>query len=84
MHNIILRVSHRAVGLVTTVAGGGLGAGSIDGLGTNACFAAPMGIVVHPLTEIIYVADSTSNKIRTIDKNGNIIYDIIIAKSSNL
>ncbi len=54
-------------GVVTTFAGGG--ATYADGVGTQASFSTPLGIIVDG-SEIIYVADSNSARIRKITSSG--------------
>ena len=67
------------LGMVTTLAGGGLIdinaghygylSGYIDGQGTNALFNQPSGVAVDSLG-IVYVADRTNNMIRKISPSG--------------
>jgi sugar lactone lactonase YvrE len=60
-----------ADGAVTTVAGRAGMVGATDGMGTNALFAAPRGIVVDPAGNI-FVADSGNNSIREISPGGQV------------
>ncbi len=57
-------------GVVTTLAGGGVYvAGSADGIGTNAWFSAPAGVVTDNAGNV-YVADSLNSAIRKITPTG--------------
>ncbi len=58
-----------SAGVVTTIAGGT--AGFADGVGSNAKFQAPAGIVVTK-DNILYVADQKNNRIRKIMPNGEV------------
>ena len=51
---------------MTTLAGKAGTSGSTDGIGTNAKFNQPTGIVVNPFGTLLYVADSFNNAIRAI------------------
>jgi len=51
---------------VVTIAGSG-SAAELDGLGTNAAFNAPTGIVLNSSLTTLYVTDYTGSKLRTID-----------------
>lgn len=57
-------------GHVTTVAGSGA-AGSADGIGTAAQISGPVGLAFAP-DGILYVAEAGYNKIRRIDRLGNV------------
>jgi sugar lactone lactonase YvrE len=57
-------------GSVTTLAGGGAASANPDGMGTNAYFGFPYGIVVNPIDGAIIVADDTLNRIRRITPAG--------------
>lgn len=46
--------------------------GYADGAATTAQFASPGGIAVSGSTGVVYVADSSNNRIRTIDASGNV------------
>jgi DNA-binding beta-propeller fold protein YncE len=62
-----------ATGQVTTLAGPNdtiLTSGSTDGTGTTALFFSPNGVVVHPTTGNMYVADRDGNKIRMVTTGG--------------
>jgi hypothetical protein len=52
-------------GLVTTIAGSAGSPGSADGLGTDARFSSPTGIVIDA-TGTIFVADSGNHLLRAI------------------
>jgi hypothetical protein len=54
----------------TTTLAGGASAGWADGAGTAALFSAPQGIAVHPLSGVIFVADTNSNRIRSLSPDG--------------
>ena len=41
--------------------------GSKDGVGTNANFYQPNGVVINPVGILMYVADTNNNRIRSID-----------------
>ena len=56
-----------SAGLVSTLAGNGAG-GSSNGLGTNAGFNYPHGISSPDSNGNIYVADTSNNLIRKIDR----------------
>ena len=76
---IVIVILLHILGMVTTLAGGGLidinagyyGSlfGYIDGQGTNAVFNQPSGVAVDSLG-IVYVADRTNNMIRKISPSG--------------
>jgi sugar lactone lactonase YvrE len=51
--------------VVTTIAGQKTG-GYVDDVGSYAKFLHPYGVALHPITGLLYVADSDNNKIRTI------------------
>jgi IPT/TIG domain len=53
-------------GNVTTFAGTGL-VGFRDAQGTSAAFDQPIGLAIDPISNLLYVADSRNNAIRTID-----------------
>jgi len=62
-----------ALGVATTIAGGGVSGapGSFaDGVGSAARFASPYGIAVAG--NVVYVADTVNNRIRTIDAAGTV------------
>ena len=52
-------------GVVTTFAGTGT-SGSVDGFATSATFTSPHGLAVDKLNSIVYIADTSSHKIRKI------------------
>ena len=58
-----------AGGNVLTIAGGHFLSGSVDGLGTVARFANPIGIALSADENTLYVADSSNNTIRSIALN---------------
>lgn len=63
-YNDKIRKIEIATGIVTTLAGGGMGAG-VDGIGTEASFNEPHGITTDGTH--LYVADTYNHKIRKID-----------------
>lgn len=67
-NNMIRKVS--TDGIVTTIAGNG-NVGDQDGIGTNATFNDPWGLVVDS-SGVVYVADTKNHKIRKIDTAGNV------------
>ena len=72
-HRIRLIFPNRTV---ITLAGGstmGTFLGSADGVGSAALFNEPRGIATDPLTGIVYVADSSNNKVRLIYPNLTVI-----------
>ena len=62
------------LGVVTRLAGSG--AGSIDGTGSAAKFAGPVGISVSSLGSV-YVADLGNHLVRTISPTGTIVSMIL-------
>ena len=52
---------------VTTVAGGGVRTGSINGMGLNAIFSDPVGLAIDQDANLLYVADQGHHLIRQID-----------------
>ncbi|WP_309612666.1 hypothetical protein, partial [Flavobacterium sp.] len=68
-NNRIRKIS--STGLVTTVAGYIL-SGYADGASTVARFKNPQGIVIDNATGILYVADTTNNRIRKIATDGTV------------
>ena len=65
-------------GIVTTLAGSGLGAGGsnggafADGMGTNAAFDQPTGVAVIPSTGAIVVCDYGNGRIRLVSPSGSV------------
>ncbi|HYL28167.1 MAG TPA: hypothetical protein VEW74_10075, partial [Candidatus Nitrosotalea sp.] len=60
-----------ANGRTVTLAGSG-DAGSADGAGSAAGFKNPLGIAYCETEQMLYVADSGNNEIRTVDPHGNV------------
>ncbi|HEX3718350.1 MAG TPA: immunoglobulin domain-containing protein [Verrucomicrobiae bacterium] len=94
-NNTIRKISSHTV---TTIGGIPGVAGSEDGVGTNALFNTPIGIVVDP-KGIVYVADSGNNTIRkllpdlliavqpqsqSVHVNSNATFNVVAASTSNL
>ena len=52
--------------IVTTLAGSAT-SGSMDGIGSAAKFNNPRGVTIDTVTGMLFVADSSNNKIRVID-----------------
>ena len=54
---------------VTSFVGGGLGttAGFADGIGSNALFTNPLGITANAQGTILYVADTSNNRVRSVN-----------------
>lgn len=69
LNNIIRKITPS--GVVTTLAGLANNSGSVDGMGTNARFRSPFGIVVNAYGDI-YVTDWTDHTIRKIEPSGNV------------
>ncbi len=68
-------VAHRVrkirAGFVSTLAGSGT-AGSADGLGASAQFAAPAGIAVNPRDGSLVVVEYTGNRVRRVTADGRV------------
>jgi hypothetical protein len=64
LNNAIRKIDPQ--GNVTTFAGTGL-VGFRDAQGTNAAFDRPIGLAIDTISNLLYVADSRNNAIRTID-----------------
>ncbi len=64
LNNAIRKIDPQ--GNVTTLAGTGL-VGFRDAQGTNAAFDRPIGLAIDTISNLLYVADSRNNAIRTID-----------------
>jgi sugar lactone lactonase YvrE len=52
--------------VVTTIAGGAIGSGSLDGIGSNARFSNPGAIVLDPTETMLYVFEQDSGMIRKV------------------
>ncbi len=71
LNNAIRKIDQQ--GNVTTFAGTGL-VGFRDAQGTNAAFDRPIGLAIDTISNLLYVADSRNNAIRTINlTNGNVV-----------
>ena len=55
----------------TVLAGRGI-SGFADGQGTLAVFNGPYGLVIHPITGVIYIAEFGNHRIRACTKLGNV------------
>ena len=70
LNNVLRKVTTPA-GMVTTVAGAAGSIGSADGVGTNALFFGPQGVVVNPTNNnFIYLADTGNSTIRQLTASG--------------
>ncbi len=67
-HNMI-RKMNEATGIITTVAGGGVGGFGEGGLATDARLNSPAGVTVTDSGEV-YIADRMNHRIRKVDVNG--------------
>ena len=54
----------------TTVLAGQSISGFADGQGTAAMFNVALGLVIHPVTGMIYITDMCNNRIRTCTPSG--------------
>ncbi len=71
LNNAIRKIDQQ--GNVTTFAGTGL-VGFRDAQGTNAAFDRPIGLAIDTISNLLYVADSRNNAIRTVNlTNGNVV-----------
>jgi DNA-binding beta-propeller fold protein YncE len=68
-NNRRIRKVSMSSGVVTTLAGNGV-SGFSDGQGVNARFNNPQGVVFDSTRNIVYVADTNNNRIRTISASG--------------
>ena len=57
--------------MCTVLAGSG-STGFADGQGTAAMFNYASGLAIHPVTGVIYIADSVNNRIRTCTPSGDV------------
>uniref|UniRef100_A0A7S0R5Z0 SMP-30/Gluconolactonase/LRE-like region domain-containing protein n=1 Tax=Pyramimonas obovata TaxID=1411642 RepID=A0A7S0R5Z0_9CHLO len=72
--NDCVRAVSFASGTVSTIAGGGAGSrGYQDGPAESSRFAWPYGVAVSPDGNVVYVADSGNNRIRSIDLFGGTV-----------
>ena len=68
INNHSIRKIAISMAIVTTIAGNGPSAGYVDGIGINARFNSPNGVVSDAAGDNIYVLDSSNNRIRKIEK----------------
>ncbi len=71
--NRVRRMNQSTPYSVTTLAGGGiLDPGPRDGIGLGAQFSTPSGLVYDATSDLIYVADTNNNSIRSITAAGDV------------
>ena len=72
--------STTASGVVTTLAGSGTG--YADGTGSVARFSSPTGVAASPNGEVVYVADNSNSRIRSVTSELSLL--IIVVSSSSI
>ncbi|KAL0487839.1 NHL repeat-containing protein [Acrasis kona] len=69
-----IRIVDRATGNITTFAGKGVNGNSGDnGLATNAQFRRPTSVAVDVARNLVYIADSSTNRVKVVNRTSNII-----------
>ena len=69
--NKIVRVVNKATGYISTFAGGGTQAATVNGIPATSASMTPSGVFVDPGNRV-YIADSGGNLVRVVDSTGNI------------
>ena len=68
--------STTASGAVTTLAGSGIG--YADGTGSVAMFSGPFGVAASPNGAVVYVADKSNNRIRSVTSELSLLLIVTI------